>query len=155
MSDAETYPTQEQLDRYAEQFNQSLTLKFFGARMSFPKGEKVVVSMEILPEHRGGLGSDAVNGGIISAIFDLAIGSTSALRDPTRRSATVQLSTSFERPLRGATLRAEATIDTLGATTLFASARMYDDQGVACARCQGVVQLSRMKWASGDSPAVN
>ncbi|OJH37775.1 PaaI family thioesterase [Cystobacter ferrugineus] len=155
MSDAETYPSQEQLDRYAEQFNQSLTLKHHGARMSFPSREKVVVTAEVRPEHRGGLGSDAVNGGVISALFDLVIGSTPALRDPTRRSATVQLSISFERPLRGNLLRAEATIDTLGASTVFASARMYDAQGVVCARCQGVVQMSRMKWASGESPAVN
>jgi uncharacterized protein (TIGR00369 family) len=155
MSDAETYPSQEQLDRYAEQFNQSLTLKHFGARMSFPGGQKVVVSAEVRPEHRGGLGSDAVNGGVISALFDFVIGSTPALRDPTRRAATVQLSISFERPLRGDFLRAEATIDTMGSTTVFASARMYDAQGVVCARCQGVVQVSRMKWASGESPAVN
>jgi uncharacterized protein (TIGR00369 family) len=155
MSDAETYPSQEQLNRYAEQFNQSQTMKHFGARMSFPAGEKVVVLAEVRPEHRGGLGTDAVNGGIISALFDLAIGSTPALRDPTRRAATVQLSISFERPLRGDLLRAEATIDSMGSTTVFASARMYDAQGVVCARCQGVVQVSRMKWASGDSPAVN
>jgi uncharacterized protein (TIGR00369 family) len=156
MSDTPSRPTQEQLDRFAELFNKSQTLSFLGVRISFPEGRKVVAIIpEVRPEHRGGLGSDAVNGGVISALFDLAIGSTPALRDPTRRAATVQLSISFERPLRGELLRAEATIDTMGASTVFASARMYDAQGVVCARCQGVVQVSRMKWASGESPAVN
>ncbi len=156
MSEAPSRPTQEQLDRFAEQFNESQTLKYFGARLSFPQGEKVVVSLpEIRPEQRGGLGTSAVNGGILASLFDLAIGCTPALLDPTRRSATVQLSMSFERPVRGDSLRAEATLDTVGSSTLFASARLYDAQGEVCARCQGVVQMSRMKWASGDSPAVN
>lgn len=156
MSEASTRPTQEQLDRYAEQFNQSQTIRLFGARLSFPQGEKVVVTLpEVRPEHRGGLGTAAVNGGIISALFDYAIGCTPALLDPTRRAATMQLSISFERPLRGNSVRAEATIDAVGTSTVFASARMYDEQGQVCARCQGVVKLSRMKWASGESPAVN
>ncbi|MCY1075387.1 PaaI family thioesterase [Archangium lansingense] len=156
MSEADTRPSQEQLDRYAEQFNQSQTMRLFGARLSFPQGEKVVVALsEVRPEHRGGLGTAAINGGIISALFDYAIGCTPALVDPTRRAATMQLSISFERPLRGNVVRAEATIDSVGTSTLFASARMYDDKGQVCARCQGVVKLSQMKWASGESPAFN
>jgi uncharacterized protein (TIGR00369 family) len=156
MSGTSTRPTQEQLDRYAQQFNQSQTLRFFGAHISFPEGQKVVVTIpELRPEHRGGLGSSAVNGGIIAAIFDLVIGSAPALLDPTRRSATMQLSMSFERPLMGNSLRAEAEIDRGGQGTLFATARMYDEHGNVCARCQGVVKRSNLRWASGESPAVN
>lgn len=156
MSDADNHPTQEQLDRYAEQFNQSQTMRLFGARLSFPKGQKVVISLpEVRVEHRGGLGTAAINGGIIAALFDYAIGCTPALKDPTRRAATMQLSMSFERPLLGDSVHAEATIDSAGTSTLFASARMYDAQGQVCARCQGVVKLSQMKWASGQSPAIN
>ncbi|HEX5754332.1 MAG TPA: PaaI family thioesterase [Archangium sp.] len=156
MSDADARPTQEQLDRYAEQFSQSQTMRLLGLRLSFPRGDKVVVTLpEVRAEHLGGLGTHAINGGIISAMFDYAIGCTPALVDPTRRCATVQLSVSFERPLRGTAIRAEATIDSFGTSTLFASARMYDDKGQVCARCQGVVKVSQMKWASGESPAVN
>jgi uncharacterized protein (TIGR00369 family) len=156
MSEADTRPRQEQLDRYAEQFNQSQTIRYFGVQVSFPQGEKVLVTLpEIRPEHRGGLGTAAVNGGVIAALFDYAIGCTPALLDPTRRAATMQLSMSFERPLRGTSARVEATIDSVGTSTVFASARMYDEQGQVCARCQGVVKLSRMKWSSGESPAVN
>ncbi|WP_434388031.1 PaaI family thioesterase [Melittangium boletus] len=156
MSDAQSPPTQEQLDRFAEQFNQSATMRHFNTRLSFPEGKKVVIAIpELRPEHRGGLGTDAVNGGILAALFDLAIGCTPALRDPSRRAATMQLSMSFERPVRGDSARVEATIDTAGTSSLFASARVYDAEGTVCARCQGVVKLSKMKWASGDSPAVN
>lgn len=156
MSEAPARPTQAQLDRFAELFNRSQTLQFFGASISFPGGEKVLVALpSIRPEQRGGMGSNAVNGGILAALFDLAIGCTPALVDPSRRAATVQLSMSFERPVRGDSLRAEAVLDTVGSSTLFASARIYDAQDQVCARCQGVVQISRMKWASGESPAVN
>jgi len=156
MSDTPSRPTQEQLDRYAEQFNKSQTLRLFSASVSFPEGRKVVVSLpEVRSEHRGGLGTSAVNGGVIAALFDLVIGCTPALLDPTRRCATLQLSMSFQRPLTGDSVRAEAEIDSYGKNTLFASARVMDSQGNVCARAQGVVRISSMPWASGDSPAVN
>lgn len=150
-------PSQADLDRYAELFTQSLSVRHFGARLAFPEGRKVVVTLpELRPEHRGGVGSAAaVNGGILSAMFDLAIGTSAALVDPTRRCATVQLSMSFERAVTGDHLRVEAEVDSHTASLLFATARLYDAEGRMCARCQGVVKLSHLRWASGESPAVN
>jgi uncharacterized protein (TIGR00369 family) len=156
MSDTPSRPPQDQLDRYAELFTQSHTLSYLGMRVAFPEGRKCVVTIpEVRPEHRGGLGTSAINGGIIAALFDLVIGCTPALLDPTRRCATLQLSMSFQRPLTGNTVRAEAEIDSHGKNTLFASARVLDAQGQVCARAQGVVRLSTLPWASGESPAVN
>jgi uncharacterized protein (TIGR00369 family) len=156
MSDTPPRPSQEQLDRFAEQFNQSHTLRYLGIRVAFAEGRKVVcVIPEVRPEHRGGLGTAAVNGGFIAALFDLVIGCTPALLDPTRRCATLQLSMSFQRPLTGDTVRAEAEIDSHGKNTLFASARVLDSEGNVCARAQGVVRMSTLPWASGESPAVN
>lgn len=149
------HPSKEQLDRYAEEFSKSLTLRFFGVKMSFPSPERLRVTLPIRPEHRGGLGSEAVNGGILAAMFDLVIGSSSALVDPTRRSATVQLSMSFEQPVNGEELTAEAWIDRAGGSTIFASAHILDGEGRVCARSQGVVRMSRKPWASGTSPAIN
>ena len=149
-------PTPEQLATYAEQFNQSKSLRYFNAKVSFPEGKRCRVVIDpVLPEHRGGLGAEAVNGGVLAAIFDLAIGCTPALIDPTRRNATVQLSMSFERPVTGQVLIAEAWITSAGSTTLFSSAEIRDGAGRTCARAQGLVRLSRQKWASGSSPAVN
>lgn len=154
MSDAEVRPPQAQLDRFAEQFSQSPAMRFYGAHLSFPEGKKAVITLpEVRPEHRGGLGTDAVNGGILAALFDLVIGCSPALRDPSRRAATMQLSMSFERPVRGSSVRAEASIDSLGTSTVFSSARILDEQGTVCARCQGVIKVSQMKWSGGESPA--
>ncbi len=149
-------PSEEQLARYAEAFNRSLTLKHFGASISFPGKSLVVVRLSnILPHHRGGLGMDAVNGGVLAALFDIAIGCTPALLDPTRRTATIQLSMSFERAVFGGSVSVEAQIDTSGTKILFSSAVLRDETGQICARCQGVVRLSTRQWEKGDSPAIN
>src|SRR5689334_9192067 len=103
-------PTPEQLKRYADAFNDSQTLKFFGCRLTFDS-DKVIVTLDpIRPEQRGGLGTDAVNGGVLAALFDLAIGCTPALVDPSRRTATISLSMNFERAVVRNKLRVEAKI---------------------------------------------
>lgn len=148
-------PTPEQLERYAEEFNRSASLRHFGVQISFPSADRVRVELDVKPEHLGGLGTDAVNGGILAAIFDLVIGSSPALLDPTRKTATMQLSMSFMRPVRGQRIYADAQVESAGGSTLFSRALLFDGAGVICATCQGVVKMSRSTWTSGNSPAVN
>lgn len=149
-------PGAAQLARYAEHFNRSESLRYFGVTISFPDGEicRCVVD-PVLPAHRGGLGTDAVNGGVLAAIFDLALGASAALVDPTRKSATIQLSMSFMRPVVGTRFRVDAVVDRAGKRSLFTSATLYDEKDVPCARAQGVLQLGDGTWPGGDSPAVN
>jgi uncharacterized protein (TIGR00369 family) len=140
----EPTPTLEELARAADFFNQSIPLSHAGIRLSFPSTDVVAAEIpEVQPQHRGGLGTSAVNGGVLAAVFDLVTGCTALLVDPSRRSATVQLSMSFERPVLGNSLRAEARIDTRGRRTLFVSALLFDAKGNACARCQAVVAIAR------------
>src|SRR5687768_9540739 len=123
-------PTTEQLARYAEQFNGSKTMQHFGVRIRFPDLEHVEVLLDpIRPEQRGGLGTAAVNGGVLAAVFDLAIGCTPALVDPTRRTATMQLSMSFMKPVTGNKLRADGRVDSAGKNMLYASSQIFDEQG--------------------------
>lgn len=73
-------PTPEQLARYAAAFNESETLKHFGVKVGFPDPETCEVVLDpVQQSQRGGLGSDAVNGGVLAAIFDLVIGCAPAL----------------------------------------------------------------------------
>jgi uncharacterized protein (TIGR00369 family) len=137
-------PTLEELSRAAEFLNHSAPLAHAGIRLSFPSTDVVAAEIqEVRAEHRGGLGTSAVNGGVLAAVFDLVTGCTALLVEPGRRSATVQLSMSFERPVLGDSVRAEARIDTQGQRTLFVSARIFDERGQVCARCQAVVALAR------------
>lgn len=156
MSGTPARPTPEQLARYADHFNKSETLRYFGVKISFPAGGEICrcVLDPILPPHRSGLGTEAVNGGVLAAIFDLALGAAAALVDPVRRSATIQLSMSFMRPVTGNSFRVDAVVDRAGKRALFTSATLYDEKDTPCARAQGVVQLGDGNWP-GDSPAVN
>ncbi len=143
-------PSPQQLARYAELFNQSQAIRPWGLKVSF-SADRVFVHLDaVKPEQRGGLGTDAVNGAVLAGIFDLAIGCTPALMDPSRKSATSQLSISFMKPVRGNSLRAEAWIDSAGKRTVFSTAVIYDEAGEVCARCQGMAQMGSGSW--GDSP---
>lgn len=149
-------PTPEQLARYADAFNESETLKHFGVRVRFPDGETCEVVLDpIQQSQRGGLGSDAVNGGVLAAIFDLVIGCAPALVDPTRRSATVQLSINFMSPARGDRLVARSRVTKGGSTLVFATASIFDGEGTECATATGMSRLSSIPWAADGTPAVN
>jgi uncharacterized protein (TIGR00369 family) len=149
-------PTLEMLNRYAELFNASKTMEHFGVKIRFPDLHTVEAVLDpIRPEQRGGLGSEAVNGGVLAALFDLTIGCAPATIDPTRRSATVQLSMNFMRAVRGDILIARGKVERAGGTLLFCSSEIRDGQGQLCANCTGMVRMSEMKWLSGESPAIN
>lgn len=152
---ARALPAPDALKRYADGFNQTATLRHFGIVLDFPASDRLRATLEVRPEHRGGLGTEAVNGGILAAMFDLVLGSTSALLDPTRRSATAQISMSFERPVLGDRCTAEAWVDRAGSTMAFSSAVILNGQGEVCARAQGVVRLSSRPWSADGHPGVN
>ena len=155
MTEARRRPTAEQLKRYADAFNESLTLKHFGVKVGFESDAVVVFLDPIKPEQRGGLGSEAVNGGVLAALFDLAIGCTPAMIDPTKRTATISLSMHFERPVLGNKMRVEGRIDSAGTSTIFSSAKIIDESGNVCAHAQGVCRIGAKTWATGESPAIN
>jgi uncharacterized protein (TIGR00369 family) len=149
-------PTAEQLATYAAGFNGSATLRYFQTVLSFPTTELVRAVIDpIPPEMLGGMGMEVVNGGVLSAMFDLVLGSSAALVDPTRRAATMQLSMNFMRPLGGPRLVAEAWVDRAGSETVFSSAHLLDASGTVCGRAQGVVKLARIGWSKGGSPGIN
>jgi uncharacterized protein (TIGR00369 family) len=149
-------PTLEQLARYADGFNQSATLAHFGMKVTFPDVDTVEVVLDpVLPEQRGGMGSDAVNGGVLAAMFDLVIGCAPALVDPTRRSATVQLSINFMNAARGQKLVARAHVTRAGKQLVFAAATISDGNGNEFASATGLSRLSSIPWAGDGTPAVN
>lgn len=148
-------PTADELAHFGREFNKSPALTAFGLRVELEPDKVIAHLDEVQPWHQGGLGEEAaINGGVLAAVFDLVLGCTPALIDPTRRCATVQLSMSFERPTVGRRLRAEAWIDTGGESTVFSSARILREDGVVTANARGVIRFSKAKWRSGGSPAV-
>jgi acyl-coenzyme A thioesterase PaaI-like protein len=136
--------TQAQLDAFAASWNEGAVVRHHGFLISYPRGERAVITLaEVQEHHRGGLGADAVNGGILASMFDFAIGCTSVLAPPLRRSATIQISMSFERAVRGDSVRCEARIERTTGTLLFVTAEAIDAKEVVCSRATGIVSLGK------------
>ena len=70
----------------------------------------------------------------MAAMFDLAIGCTPMLLDPQRKSATQQLSITFQRPTLGNRVWCEAFLQHAGRSTLSCAAEIIDEWGVVWAR---------------------
>ena len=133
--------TDEQLAAFAAAWNAGEIVRHLGFQLGFREQRTVVTLSPVRPHHRGGLGSDAINGGVLASMFDFAVGCTSMLAPPLRRSATVQLSIAFERAVRGDHARCEAWIERATGGLVFVSSHLLDASGAVCARCQGIVSL--------------
>lgn len=152
--------TPAELASFAAVWNETAVLRWLGFRLIFPEGRRVVVELsDVKPGHRGGKGSNAINGGVLAAMYDFAIGCCSVVSPPLRRSATTQLSMSFERAVRGDLARCEAAVDRATKNLLFVSARITDEQGNVCSRATGLVSLlegvSYEDWMFALGPTVS
>ena len=79
------YPTVESLRALGEMWNTSPAMKHFGARLDFERVDRVRAVIDpVQPVHRGGLGTEAVNGVVLAGLFDLVIGTVGWLVGPTR-----------------------------------------------------------------------
>lgn len=140
---SETYGTLEALRSLAEVWNSGPPMKHFGARLEFTRVDRVRAVIDpVLPFHRGGLGSEAVNGVVLAGLFDLVIGTVGWLTRPDARSATVNLAMSFLRPTMGERVVAEARLLRAGMNLVFASAEISGGSGEATARCDGTCAVA-------------
>ena len=148
---SEAYATLESLQALADVWNASPPLRHLGARLEFNRVDRVRVVVDpVLPLHRGGMGTDAVNGPVLAGLFDLAIGTVGWLTRPASRSATVTLAMTFLRPTRGNRIVAEARLLRAGTNLTFAAAEVLDEHGEVTARCDGTVAVAHGKFESND-----
>jgi uncharacterized protein (TIGR00369 family) len=132
------YSTLQSLQEFAKSWNAAKSLKHFGVRFEFERVDRVRAVIDpVLPTHRGGLGTDAINGGVLAMLFDLVIGTVAHLTRPDARSATVTLAVSFLRPTRGDRIVSEGRLIRVGANLAFAAADIFDSENRATAHCEG------------------
>ena len=137
------YPTVESLRALGDLWNASPSMQHFGARLEFTRVDRVRAVIDpVLPVHRGGLGTDAVNGVVLAGLFDLAIGTVGWLTRPETRSATVTLAMSFFRPTRGDRVVAEARLIRSGMNLVFVAAEILDSEDRVTARCEGTCAIA-------------
>ena len=148
---SEAYATLESLQALADVWNSSPPMRHLGARLEFERVDRVRAVIDpVKPYHRGGMGTDAVNGPVLAGLFDLAIGTVGWLTRPDSRSATVTLAMTFLRPTRGNRVVVEARLLRAGTNLTFAAAEVLDERGEVTARCDGSVAVARGKFESND-----
>jgi acyl-coenzyme A thioesterase PaaI-like protein len=135
--------TLDQLRAQIAQFNQLDFIRYFGARCEILDEQHLRAFIDPVPDvHRGGIQGAAVNGGVLASMFDLALGLPGYCRMlPDGRTATVQLSMSFLRAVRGPRLEMRAWIERATRGLLFTSAQAFDAEGQLCGTAQGVVRM--------------
>jgi len=148
---SEAYATLESLQALAKAWNDSPPMRRLGARLEFERVDRVRAVIDpVMPYHRGGMGTDAVNGPVLAGLFDLVIGTVGWLSRPDSRSATVSLAMAFFRPTRGDRIVVEARLLRAGTNLTFAAAEIFDEQGEVTARCDGTVAVAHGKFESND-----
>jgi len=148
---SEAYAALEALRALATTWNDSPPMRQLGARLEFERVDRVRAVVDpVMPYHRGGMGTDAINGPVLAGLFDLVIGTVGWLTRPETRSATVSLAMTFLRPTRGARVVVEARLLRAGTNLTFAAAEVIDERGEITARCDGTVAVAHGKFESND-----
>jgi len=145
------YGTLDALRALGATWNSSEAMQRLGVRLDFERLDRVRAVIDpVQPFHRGGMGTEAVNGAVLAGLFDLAIGTVGWLTRPEGRSATVSLAMTFFRPTRGDRITVEARLLRSGTTLTFATAEILDGGGEVTARCDGTVAVARGQYATDD-----
>ncbi len=143
------YGTLESLRTLADVWNAGPPMAHFGARLEFNRIDRVRAVIDPVKSfHRGGMGTDAVNGVVLAGLFDLVIGTVGWLTRPETRSATVNLAMTFFRPTTGNRVVAEARLLRGGQYMVFAAAEIFDSAGEVTARCDGACAVAHGKTNS-------
>ena len=125
-------------------WNRHPGLLHLGGRIDLSSPDVVRLAVDpIEPHHRGGRGTKAVNGAIISAAFDFTIGLVGHFSAPGRRVGTAQLNVHFIRPVNGDRFEVLGRVVRAGRSLVFASAELRDQEGQLCATSEGIVSVSK------------
>lgn len=124
-------------------WNAHPSMTHMGARVDLSTPGLVRAYLDpVLPYHRGGLGTEAVNGAVIAGMFDLAIGLSGYMHTIGRRAGVAQISIQYMRPVEGDRFQVIGWPTRVGGSLVFASAELRDQRGTVCARCDGIVAVS-------------
>jgi uncharacterized protein (TIGR00369 family) len=138
-----------QLAKFEKEWNAHPGMRHMGVRMDFSSPGIVRAVVDPIREfHRGGMGTEAVNGAVMAGVFDLVIGFSGYVHTGGGRVGVAQLSMQYLRPVTGERFTAEARVVRSGKTILFAAAELKDERGKVCARCDGMVSVR-----GGEMPA--
>lgn len=131
-----------------EDWNERPYMRWSGARAVLAEGGHSRVEMPVEAHHRGGMGTEAVNGAILAYLHDVAQGVAvrSMLDDSVRAIATLNLNVSFI----GA-MAADALVVCVGrvlsvrTAVAFAESEFIGANGQVCCRAAGTFRILRSR----------
>jgi acyl-coenzyme A thioesterase PaaI-like protein len=128
---------------WQERFNTLPAAQHFGLRVDLSDPQLVAVRLDdIQPWHRGGLGTPAVNGAVIAAMFDLGLGLAGGQQFPQRPTGTIDLSIKLMKPTLGPQVTLYAWAVEKRTHVVFVEAEVHDAGNGVTAMGQGLVSAS-------------
>jgi uncharacterized protein (TIGR00369 family) len=121
-------------------FNKSVQLKHIGARidLSNPEHPRAIID-KVEEYHLGGIGSDAVHGGVIAGLADLALGLLGLLHYRDGMTATAQLTVHYLKPFRTSSISGTAITQKVVGNRIFGTVELFNDKGEMCAIAYGAL----------------
>ena len=127
---------------WAGRMNALPAMRTMGAALDLADEAIVAMRLEtVAAHHLGGLGTKAVNGGVIAGLFDGALGVAGVLQFAGQRAGTVELSIKLMRPAFEAPLVVHGICVRRTAHLAFTEAALYAD-GRLCAAASGIVAVA-------------
>jgi len=121
-------------------FNQSPQLQFAGIQVQSLQANEVLLTIpKVEVIHQGGLGSHAINGGVIAMLCDLTIGLLGVDLWKNGFTATQSLSIDYLRPLLASQVFSQGKIEKVVGNKIIALIEISNEQGDVCACAQGVL----------------
>lgn len=129
-------------ERWQARMNALPAMALMGATLNLEDPAVVRLTLSSVgAQHQGGLGTRAVNGAVIAALFDAALGTAGTLQFPGQRAGTVELSIKLMRPAFEAPLEVLGVAVKRTAHLAFTEAELHAG-GRLCASASGIVAVA-------------
>jgi uncharacterized protein (TIGR00369 family) len=136
-----------------EEWNAKDFMRWAGVRLMYAADGRSRVELPLTDGHRGGAGTPAINGAILSYLHDIAQGLAvrSCLGNHVASLATIHLSIDFLGLLHAHdVVRAEGRAVRVGRSIAFAESEVRDDQAELCSRSTGSFRIRRKPECTHD-----
>ena len=121
-------------------FNHSIQLNHVGVKIDLSEIDHPVAYIDEVAEyHKGGIGSDAINGGIISILADLSLGLLGLQYFKEGMTATAQLQVNFLKPFRTSKISATSTMTHRIGNRIYGTVELKNHQNDICAIAYGIL----------------
>lgn len=133
----------EQRTLWMKRFNDLPVMRHLGAQVDLDDEVNVrVLVPRFEPYHLGGMGGATMNGGVIAAMFDCALGVAGWVQNPDRTSGTIQLDIQLMRAVSEPRVACYARATRATRTAVFVEAVLFDGRNRACAQASGIVAVA-------------